>query len=63
MPTNGYRERLLALAREARERAEEVLTKAETFGDQDARQRMGGIAASYVNLAERLEQAAADESL
>ena len=59
MPT--HRERLLSLAREAREHAEEVLTKAETFRDQEARVRMRDIAVSYMKLAERLERAAADE--
>jgi hypothetical protein len=54
-------ERLLALAREYRERAEEVLTRAETFGHAVAKQKMRAIAASYEKLAERLEQAAADE--
>jgi hypothetical protein len=52
--------RLLALARECRERAEEVLTRAESFGEAGAKQKMRGIAASYEKLAERLEQAAAD---
>jgi hypothetical protein len=49
--------RLLALAHECRERAEEILTKAETFQDAHAIERMRGIAASYKRLAERLEQA------
>jgi hypothetical protein len=50
--------RLLALANECRERAEEILTKAETFHDARAIERMRTIAASYQQLAERLEQAA-----
>jgi hypothetical protein len=50
--------RLLALANECRERAEEILTKAETFRDAHAIERMRRIAASYKRLAERLEQAA-----
>jgi hypothetical protein len=58
MPT--IRERLLTLAREAREHAEEVLTKAETFTDPEARQRMREIAESYVKMAERLEKAATE---
>jgi hypothetical protein len=61
MPTIGYTEQLLTLAREAREHAEEVLTKAGTFSDQEARQRMREIAVSYVKMAERLEKAAAGE--
>jgi hypothetical protein len=53
-------QRLLSLAREARDRAEELLVKAETFKDADAKQKMREIAAKYVKLAEKLEQAAAD---
>ena len=52
--------RLLALAREARDHAEEILVKAETFKDPDAKQRMREIAAQYEKMAERLEKAAAD---
>ena len=50
--------RLLALARDARERAEEISTRAETFNDAEAREGMRRIAADYIILAERLEQAA-----
>jgi hypothetical protein len=50
--------RLLALANECRERAEEILARAETFNDAGAREGMRGIAAGYQKLAERLEQAA-----
>jgi hypothetical protein len=39
-------------------RAEEILTRAETFQDAYAKQKMGEIAAKYEDLAERLEQAA-----
>jgi hypothetical protein len=53
-------ERLLALARDCRERAEEVSVKAETFQDAEAKQRMREIAAKYEEMAERLERAAAD---
>jgi hypothetical protein len=53
-------QRLLSLAREARERAEEILTKAETFKDAEAKQRMREIAAKYEEMAKRLERAAAD---
>jgi hypothetical protein len=48
-------DKLLLLARDLRARAEEVLAKAETMKDADARQMMRNIAASYVKLAERLE--------
>ena len=51
---------LLLLARDPRARAEEVLARAETFHDADARQKLHKIAASYVKLAERLEQRARD---
>ena len=54
-------QRLLFLARDARERAEELLAKAETFHDAEAKQRMLELAAKYVKMAERLEQAAADK--
>jgi hypothetical protein len=54
-------QKLLAHARDARERAEEVLAKAETFRDAYAQQKMREIAVKYVELAERLEKAAADK--
>jgi hypothetical protein len=50
--------KLLALARDARERAEEISTQAETFHNAETREGMRRIAADYVKLAERLEQAA-----
>jgi hypothetical protein len=50
--------RLLALANDCRERAEEILARAKTFNDAGAREGMRRIAASYTILAERLEQAA-----
>jgi hypothetical protein len=50
--------RLLLLARDARERAEEISVKVETFQDAYAKQKMREIAAAYVKLAERLEEAA-----
>jgi hypothetical protein len=53
-------QRLLALARECRERAEEILVKTETFRDANAREGMRRIAGTYVELAERLERAARD---
>jgi hypothetical protein len=48
-------QRLLALARECRERAEEILARAETFKDAGAREGMRRIASGYEQLAERLE--------
>jgi hypothetical protein len=50
--------RLLVLAKDARERAEEILIKAETFQDEYAKQKMRGIAVKYEELPERLEQPA-----
>jgi hypothetical protein len=55
--------RLLALAKDSRNRAEEILAKAETFKDASAKQKMREIALKYEGLAERMEQAAADEPL
>jgi hypothetical protein len=54
----SHADRLLALARECRERAEEILARAETFSGADAREGMRRIAASYEKLAERLEKEA-----
>jgi hypothetical protein len=51
-------ERLLALARECRHRAEEIRARAETFIDAGAREGMCGITAGYEQLAERLEREA-----
>jgi hypothetical protein len=53
--------RLLALARECRERAEETLTRAETWRDGNPKQQMREIAEKLEKLAERLEKAAGDE--
>jgi hypothetical protein len=50
--------RLLALAKDCQGRAEEILTRAESFNDAGAREGMRRIAAGYIILAERLEQAA-----
>jgi hypothetical protein len=47
---------LLSLARGLRVRAEEIVTRAETFNDADVRQKLRKIAATYVKLAERFEQ-------
>jgi hypothetical protein len=52
--------RLLALSSESRERAEEILVKAETFKDADSREGMRRIAETYEELAQRLERAARD---
>jgi len=49
-------QKLRALALEARERAKEALTLAETFGDAEARRIMREVAESYEKLAEKLEQ-------
>jgi hypothetical protein len=54
-------QRLLSLAKDARERAEEILAKADTFKDAVAKQKMMEIAAKYVELAERMEQAGFDD--
>jgi hypothetical protein len=51
-------QKLLSLTRDARARAEEILTRAETFHDPEAKQRMLELAVKYQKLAERLEQAA-----
>jgi hemerythrin-like domain-containing protein len=53
-------QRLLFLARDARDRAEEIFAKAENFKDADAKQKMHEIAEKYMKLAEQLEQAVAD---
>jgi hypothetical protein len=47
---------LLSLVRNARERAEGVLARAEVFRDSDAREMMFRIAWSYEKLARRLEK-------
>jgi len=51
-------ERLLFLAREARDRAEEILVRAETMQDDEARRMMREIAEGYQKLAERIEKSA-----
>jgi hypothetical protein len=51
---------LLSLITELRARAEEILARADTFHDAEARQTMHRIAASYEKLAARLEQTARD---
>jgi len=48
--------KLLSLARDLRARAKEVLAKAETMKDADARREMREIAVSYERLAQRLEE-------
>ncbi len=50
--------RLLALARDLRAHAKEILTKAETITDANAREMMRAVAARYERLAERVEQQA-----
>jgi len=50
--------KLLALASSLRVRAEEILAKAETMSDADARETMRAVAARYEKLAQRVEQQA-----
>ena len=50
--------KLLSLTRDLRARAEEILAKAETMKDADARHKMREIAGGYEQLARRLEKAA-----
>ena len=52
--------KLLLLAAELRARAEEILTRAQTFHDTDARQKLQKIAATYEKLAQRIERGALD---
>jgi len=47
---------LLSLVIELRARAEEVLTRADTFHDEEAQQKLRRIAEIYEKLAQRLEQ-------
>ena len=54
-------QRLLFLARDARERSEEILAKAETFKDASAKKSMLEIAEKYLKLADQLENAATDK--
>ena len=51
---------LLMLVRDLGERAEDILAKAETMGDVDAREMMRGVAASYEKLALQVEFRADD---
>jgi hypothetical protein len=53
--------KLLSLARDLRARAREVLAKAETMKDAEARQKMRDVAAGYERLARRLEEASGGE--
>jgi hypothetical protein len=50
--------KLLVLARDWRARAKQILAKAETMSDADAREMMRAVAAKYEKLAERIEQQA-----
>jgi hypothetical protein len=52
--------KLLATARELRDRAEEARAKAETFRDPEAQRMMLQIAVTYVEVARRLEREARD---
>jgi len=51
---------LLSLITELRARAEEILTRADSFHDAEAKQKMRRIAETYEKLAERLERHARD---
>jgi hypothetical protein len=53
--TETDKSHFLFLARKLRERAEEALTLAKTFGDPGARRMMFEIAERYERLAQRLE--------
>jgi hypothetical protein len=53
---------LLLQARDLRARAEEVLDRAETLRNADARQKLQKIAETYVKLAERLERRDGDDA-
>jgi hypothetical protein len=53
-------QKLLGLASSLRARAEEVLAKSETMKDAGAKQKMRDVAASYENLARKLEEHACD---
>jgi hypothetical protein len=48
--------KLLAIAQELRDRAEEALARAETFRDTYAKEKMREIAATHEELARRLER-------
>jgi hypothetical protein len=52
--------KLLALAKELRDRAAGALVRVETFHDPDCKRLMRQIAATYEELAERLEKEAND---
>jgi hypothetical protein len=52
--------KLLARVRDLRARADEILAKAETMTDADAREMMRAVAVSHAKLAERLEEEAED---
>ena len=54
--------RVQLLARDLRARAEEIWSRAETFHDAEARQKLREIAASYEKWARQLEQLASDEN-
>jgi hypothetical protein len=47
--------KLLALARDLRARAREMLSRAETIYDMDTEQRMRAVAACYEKLAQRVD--------
>ena len=49
---------LIVLAKHSRARAKQVLARAKSFRDVDAKRKMRRVAASYVKLAQRLEHEA-----
>ena len=53
-------QKLLSLALEAREHAEQALSLAETYRDAEAQRIMREVAENYEKLAEKLEQHARD---
>jgi hypothetical protein len=51
---------LLSIVMDLRARAEEILARADSFHDAEAKQKMRGIADTYEKLAQRLERHARD---
>jgi tartrate dehydratase alpha subunit/fumarate hydratase class I-like protein len=52
---------LSLMAMDLRNRAKEILARAETFHDADVQRKLRKIGADYENLADRLERRAGDE--
>lgn len=53
---------IVSLVTKLRARAEELSVRADSFHDEEARQKMHRIAETYEKLAQRLEQHARDET-